>query len=747
MKFSAAFAHSLVFGTAVIFNTGNVVQSSKLRGLQSPLLEDADEEYGENKFLNLPTCIGGDDGCACVFDSDCNSGFCSVQLVCKQKLGPGERCLENDDCRSNDCSLAFFCNECDALRFPDFGDSDCESGRCELGLGGFATCQPKEPDGELCNRNSDCISDACYPNCLTGEPAFDLCLPRCTSTANRDPTFLISLLMDTYTALLTKLVPEKIIKQNANAPTDIDVTENIIGWGRVGRAQITDLQPSDPGFYEGYSKASDQLDRKIKNFTKFSIDILSDDGISLFEKIFEKFQETFLLSGLADGLRSLEQIDQQSFPSPIEMDNIFSETKLYTSRAVSPTYTTNFTMLSDESFSRIFFFGMGSILMAEQPQGDNVTAPQSQTTDLGPYLVDIPIQNFAVRNGFRPLGAAIYFDANQTVSAIWDYHTATLYRPGDTNWEYAKFLARSTAFTYLTARNHLIWSHMLVSNVVTRNTIIELPPPHPIRRLLTVFEFGANAVNADAFYSLIPERSALHRAVGWTYDALSSMFDTFFEDSTIFEPFGKRTFSPALQALSDAGRFPYISEGVAYYNIVEDFVRQWLVQSGELAIDEYALTFYNKIREESIGQAYEIPPYINVDSMIDLLSQFIFVVTAYHELVGHVVDYNYDPDSKRIAVRLNNQNRAQGDLQSQLLINVVAASTSQKMPQLVGSYPNFFAQNGAPEWERTIWDDFQAKLQAQSLAVQAADAARIAANPNHEFKYFDPDRMESSISV
>jgi len=65
---------------------------------------------------NLFQCAGDDgnadgDGCTCVFDNDCSSGFCSVSrlFTCATKLEYGEACLENDDCVTANCGFDFTC--------------------------------------------------------------------------------------------------------------------------------------------------------------------------------------------------------------------------------------------------------------------------------------------------------------------------------------------------------------------------------------------------------------------------------------------------------------------------------------------------------------------------------------------------------------------------------------------------------------------------------------------------------------
>jgi hypothetical protein len=284
-------------------------------------------------------------------------------------------------------------------------------------------------------------------------------------------------------------------------------------------------------------------------------------------------------------------------------------------------------------------------------------------------------------------------------------------------------------------------THLVASNVATRESTLQLPPSHPIRRLLTIFTFGATEVNLSAFDKLVPNTSVLHRSAGLTYTSMKEVFSMSYATCDIFEPFAERNYNPALQKLSDDGKFPYISQGTEYFEIVRDFVDVWLKKAGVAASDMHARAFYTGCQNASTGQKYVLPSHSS-KSMSDLLSSIIFAVTAYHELVGHVVDYTLLPS--RSGFRLTKSDPSEIDLQSFLISNVITASTSTPMPMLMSDFSNFFGAGGAPDWEKGVWSSFKEKLEVQSKKVQNEDAQRPA---GLEFKYFDPKRFECSVSV
>jgi len=225
---------------------------------------------------------------------------------------------------------------------------------------------------------------------------------------------------------------------------------------------------------------------------------------------------------------------------------------------------------------------------------------------------------------------------------------------------------------------------------------------------------------------------------------MQKVFDISYTESIAYKPFSERVeeLNPALKKLADKGKFPYATDGLAYFEVVRSFVREWLSMAGDAATDKHAKAFYDVMKKSSNGQKHTLPPLdSSPDAMTNLLSTIIFTVTAYHELIGHVIDYAILPS--RAAFRLTkNGDPMQADIQAFLLTATIAASTSIKMPMLMKKFPNFFGAGDAPPWERDVWDSFIGNLQVQSDKVQELDEKRDV-----EFKYFDPSRFECSVSV
>lgn len=631
----------------------------------------------------------------------CFAGLCSDQSF----LGPGSLCLRDRSCMSGRCEFA--CGFC-PVKF-------CEE---QLGL------------EERCNEDTDCLSFNCddyrcaAPDLCSEASGFgfnsllDQLIDRAFPASEESLALLRQL--DPFTVFASAAFPGNLIGATTGSDRDVFTSNITVGWEKTG-----------DGFddWEQDVDTPETVRLTREDFQIVTLDVDDFRGpISAFDEILtQSLQNGLAFSDATVYADSLDQADQ------------LAEDLMYLPEgegsALRPSYNTDFDMISDESFSRVMFHSLGAPVLAAQKETSN--------SEYGPFEVDLDLSHLPMRERFRPLGVRVHLDEDQRATAIFDYAEGTLFKPGDAGWEAAKFLARSTVLTAITVREHLMWTHLMLSNSATRVSQLAMQPSHPIRRLLAIFTYGSTTVNSAATIQLVPEFSVLHRVSGFAYESMEELFDWSFETSNIYEPFPSRTTNQALLDLAEDGKFPYLTEGIEYYHIVEEFVKEWCEQAGD-AVGEtnaQAMAFYGMMRQDSLGQAYEIPEFSGeAHDMVDLLTQIIFTVTGWHELVGNIIDYTIAPE--RSAFRVSNCDPEQTDVQSFLIGLALTGQTNLRAPALVADYENFFGAGGAPSYERTVWNSFQQKLKDQSLKVNAADAVRAV-----QYRYFDPARFESSISV
>lgn len=348
------------------------------------------------------------------------------------------------------------------------------------------------------------------------------------------------------------------------------------------------------------------------------------------------------------------------------------------------------------------------------------------------------MSNYAVRDGFRKYGARMHFDNEQNPTAIFDYDKNQLVKPGDELWEHAKLLVRCSILALMQVQVHLLGLHILCSNEVTLAKEKFLPPDHPIRRLLNVFTYRSNNINYSSTVVLLPELSFLPRGVAFTYDSYKELMVEGKNNSTIFEPFSNKDFGKPLQDLGD--EFPFMSDGLEYFDILMKFVEEWLDHSGDNIKDDDALAFYSHVQKSTMGQKYEIPAYETKEDLCKLIAQFIWNSTALHELVGNTVgDFSQFQDGWCLRIV---DNATKADAQGYLIGLILAALTSLRTPKLASAFMNYFAKGDAPPWERTVWNNFQSALKEQGQKVEEKNKSR-----RFPSKYFNPLQFECAISV
>lgn len=111
--------------------------------------------------LETDYCTGqlSENGESCWEDTVCESQYCTWDLECQDKLGPGELCVEHDDCELGYCSIFLTCDG-EQLENGEtcFSDNACKSLRCSSNTW---QCEDKLQDNEYCALDDDCINDFC----------------------------------------------------------------------------------------------------------------------------------------------------------------------------------------------------------------------------------------------------------------------------------------------------------------------------------------------------------------------------------------------------------------------------------------------------------------------------------------------------------------------------------------------------------------------------------------------------------
>ncbi|KDO25282.1 hypothetical protein SPRG_09112 [Saprolegnia parasitica CBS 223.65] len=149
----------------------------------------------------------------------------------------------------------------------------------------------------------------------------------------------------------------------------------------------------------------------------------------------------------------------------------------------------------DRALELFVFNGLGQHMVTKLPAAHNDGSYYTVTTS---FLETVT-------------GADAYFDKKGKVIKI--VRLGKTFWPADVQWEYVKMCFRSSVANKVTAVDHLIGLH------VTTASREQLPPTHPLRRLIKPFTFRAEAINYEASKLLFAPKGILHRAHPYSENA------------------------------------------------------------------------------------------------------------------------------------------------------------------------------------------------------------------------------------
>ena len=136
------------------------------------------------------------------------------------------------------------------------------------------------------------------------------------------------------------------------------------------------------------------------------------------------------------------------------------------------------------------------------------------------------LSGLPVREGFERYGGDAYFDEHWKPVMIVDkgrgplrddgtQETVTT-RPGDADWDRAKFRFRSSLFTLVTLVDHLYDIHLQKANLFVTAMREKMSSDHPVRRFMTPFTYRTITVNDNAFHNLITKNGMAPRCFALT---------------------------------------------------------------------------------------------------------------------------------------------------------------------------------------------------------------------------------------
>lgn len=377
--------------------------------------------------------------------------------------------------------------------------------------------------------------------------------------------------------------------------------------------------------------------------------------------------------------------------------------------------------------------------------------------------------NFAaaleVRPGFAALGADAYFDESGALLAIarsgqlftpqgeqgspptcehrWSWGQWERECTGATvGWLHAKLAFRSTLMAVVTFVDHLYGLHLTVANAIVTANVEEIEPDHPLRRLMTPFGYRSEAVNYNAAAVLVPEFGMVHRASPLTKAGLTALFDHANKTSkgltwqTI--PARKAAKGVALELALDV-------DGLDYYAILKNYTHAYLghyydLDTTSLATDTDACAADPSLqrwyaRVDSITPASSDLPPLSCSVLEDVLTTFMYYVSAGHRHVGTIASEVEDPCFAPWAWR---EGELCGTPRTSFLQGLIMATTGLEQPKILDDYTHMFLDEPAKQ----MWRDLTARLRALGATVDTRNRVR-----HRPFPVFDSESIETAIGI
>jgi len=368
------------------------------------------------------------------------------------------------------------------------------------------------------------------------------------------------------------------------------------------------------------------------------------------------------------------------------------------------------------------------------------------------------LATLSVRPSFERLGAIAVFkrESNDkwTLTAIDWKHGDKVVRPGDHDWEHAKWAWRCSILTLLTAVNHLVQAHWIVANSLNVHSRENLGVHHPIRRLLQVVTYNTTTVNHASSLTLYPNGAMLTRLSPFPYEELQKAF-VLGAESWKFQSLPEEYATVDLPE-DIKSKLPFWQDGLEVYEAMRKFVEGYVdvyypTDESLRACPE--LTKYWQF--EHVQQYARQMPAISKEALVKQIARGMFDVTAYHEYVGYVVTYTTDPAGAVPQVR---PGRNMTDIQEMLGVNGLVAGTGIPMPMFVPS-----GTAGDEEWlpilditaggqdpskfkkVTDLYHTFMAKLKHISAEIAKRNAP--GAGREMPFRNMDPVTFERSVSL
>jgi len=353
-----------------------------------------------------------------------------------------------------------------------------------------------------------------------------------------------------------------------------------------------------------------------------------------------------------------------------------------------------------------------------------------------------------VRPGFSRYGADMYFSESGMPVLVVTPDGTEVGR-GSKDWQYWKFVWRSSLASMITLQDHLQMAHYKVANVLAASTRRALQPEHPARRVLTIFSFGSISVNYKSMFALSVEDSALNRMLPVKdFKSLAQIVPESLPDITETVKYFADE-SQWAQLPSRLQEAPFYADGILLFRALRGLVQgyfdlfrdQWCRQEDD-TLEDLGLIALERDLAATLAAAHYQGEYVERKTCAQAAERFtaaLYTVTTYHRHVGQVGDFYLDPEVAAFSWR---DGEPTPRPMHALITSIITAGTGLPQPKLDEDFSHVFNGMDREGDAKALWAKFRKELRDISATVAARNAKRTV-----PYYRADPSIVECSVAV
>lgn len=373
------------------------------------------------------------------------------------------------------------------------------------------------------------------------------------------------------------------------------------------------------------------------------------------------------------------------------------------------------------------------------------------------------------RPGVGKWGANAFFDGEGHLRAL-QYQGRTLVAgEGGNDWEYLKFVFRSTLVSSVTAFDHLVGTHIMCAETLALAVSENLGPENELRLLLQPHIVGSLSINFAAATNLFAEGILIHRAGPFEKEAFAGAG----EDGTgtgilwakavvlrhmKFED-AYRTYRQHFEELRSEGvqmpELPFFEDGILIFNAIQNYVHSAIDKiygsgffqcNGFLRNDREAQRFHTAFWALTDPATPDFWPQefrgFDCTSLKALLTEVIFMVTGWHRHVGSVADFFRDT---RFAATMWKEGETNTRPKQATMMMLLAATTNAILPKLsMDLAETIYAGNG--KLEENLKEGLYPTMLEIQTQIEERNQIRQSQN-NIPYHQMEPDSVEWGVQV